>query len=57
MVGIIIHLTCVKSLQFACNQLLLVGTGVWPFAVNELLTSGLNHYYLLIHYQTIVLNP
>ena len=27
MVGIIIHLMCVEYLQFACNELLSVGTG------------------------------
>ena len=42
MVGIIIHLMCVKSLQLACNQLLTVGTeGSGHLQVNESITSGL----------------
>ena len=58
MVGIIIHLMCVKSLQLACNYLLSVGTGgSGHLQVNELLTSGLDHYDQLTHYQTKVLNP
>ena len=42
MVGIIIHLMCVKSLQLACNKFLSVGTwGSGHLQVNEFLTSGL----------------
>ena len=58
MVGIIIHLMCVKSLQLACNYLLSVGTG--DLAICRSMSSehvDWNHYELLTHYQTNVLNP
>ena len=42
MIGIIIHLMCVKLLQLACNKITFSGHwGSGHLQVNELLTSGL----------------